>query len=396
MATRSMEQLKTSVSDRIKNLSREGRVAYLKRIVPLLDLTNLTSSATSSKIRELCKAARRYKTAAVCINPIYVKTARECLPKGGVKIASVAGGFPLSQTPIEIKEAEIHRAREDGADELDVVLNQGAFLSGDIPAVAAELRRMRAAAGTQTLKVILETCELQTPENIQLASRMAIAEGADFIKTSTGFGKHGATFEHVAIMLGVIAEESRLANGRKIVGMKPAGGVKTPDEALALMFLADEIVGSNWLTSELFRFGASSLLTAVSFELEQLIGYNPYTGEHTASLIGLPGPSFTMAFPELFPYVLPNGATAALMARELGRHVSAARANRDPGTRVNEMLRVARFLSAETGFNLGDSMKLLHQFSGSRRAEADVMKAALNLHTKEYDTPEGRRALLWG
>jgi deoxyribose-phosphate aldolase len=347
-------------------------------------LTNLSSSAKESDIKQLCGAAAKHKTAAVCVNPIHVETARETLPDdGSVKLASVAGGFPLSQTPLDIKTAEVTLVRESGADEIDVVVNQGAFISGDVAQVRDEIRAMRHAAGKLKLKVILETCELPDGVAIELASRVAIDEGADFIKTSTGFGKHGATFEHVAIMLGVIREIYN-ETGVKI-GMKPAGGMKSADDALTFAFLVEEVLGEEWLVKDLFRYGASSLLANLCKAIELYYGgQNPITGEQVDGLLGPMDlePSIEFEFPGLIPYERPDAAKASRMAHQLTKCLMEIGATGELWGEGWEVLRIARFLSAETGFSLDDSFELLNELVKTGGADycSIAWKMALATH----------------
>lgn len=365
-----VRSIKERVDKRVADLlkTRGGgreRAEYLRKCVRLIDLMNLKSAAYAKDIVDLCKMARRFRTAAVCVNPIYVKKAREALDEGRgnggeheVKLAAVAGGFPLSQTPIEIKVVEIERVREDGADEIDIVLNQGAFLSGDYETVRRELRAMREAAGETHLKVILENCELKDPKLIRLASEMAIEEGADFIKTSTGFGKYGSKFEDVVIMLMVIKEVYE-ASGKKI-GMKPAGGLATAEDALTYAFLVEDVLGKDWLNAELIRYGASSLLMALVNAIELYYGTNPDTGWKTDALLG-PGraePTIEHEFPCLIPWKRPDALMAGFMADQLIECIG--RTEQLPETaREMELLRIARFLSAEAFYSIDDAVELI-------------------------------------
>lgn len=255
---------KSLILARVRETKGAEKLRYLRQIIPLIDLTNVQSSATEKDIERLCRIARKHKTAAVCVNPAHVEIARRILQDTSVKVAAVAGGFPLGQIPLERKLAEIECVKMMGTDEVDVVINQGAILSGDIDAVRREFREMRSTAGLMTMKVILETGALKESSRIRLATQIAIEEGANFIKTSTGFSREGASFETVEIILKAIRE----AGGR--IGIKPSGGVKTIADALMYMFLVEQMAGREWITPSLFRYGASSLLRELVQETRRL------------------------------------------------------------------------------------------------------------------------------
>lgn len=235
----------------------------LARLVGLLDLTTLGATDTADDVRRLAaRAARPFPgrpglhCAAVCVWPNFAATARAALADSPVRVACVAAGFPFAQSPLAAKLAEVAAAVAAGADEIDVAIPRGTFLAGDHAALAAELRAIREACGPARLKVILETCDLPGEAAIRTACRLAVAAGADFLKTSTGKGARGATPADTRILL----EEARAATaatGRPI-GVKPAGGIRTTDQALAYLELADEFLGT--ATPDNFRLGASSLL----------------------------------------------------------------------------------------------------------------------------------------
>ena len=196
--------------------------------------------------------------AAICVYPNMVPIAAECLRDTSVELASVATAFPAGQLPLDIKVADVKRAVKFGATEIDMVIDRGAFHAGDYQKVFDEIVAVKAACGPAHLKVILETGELKTYDKVRLASWLAMEAGADFIKTSTGKVSPAATMPVTLVMLQAIADYYE-ATGKKI-GMKPAGGIKTAKQAIHYLCMVNETLGSKWLTPDLFRFGASSLL----------------------------------------------------------------------------------------------------------------------------------------
>lgn len=222
----------------------------------LLDLTNLRDDCTTDDIITLCKQAQGSggHTAAICIWPRFVAEARNILGSGQtVRIATVVN-FPSGDLPVETVVEETRKAIADGADEIDLVIPYRKFLKGDETAVSEMVRAVRTACPDHCLKVILETGELKESSLIRRASELAIAEGADFIKTSTGKTAVSATLEAADIMLQAIRDS------RKNVGFKPSGGISTVADADLYLRLAETIMGANWLMPSTFRFGASSLL----------------------------------------------------------------------------------------------------------------------------------------
>ena len=205
--------------------------------------------------------------AAVCVYPNLVPVARERLAGTGVKIASVATGFPSGQYPIELKLADVRSAVELGADEVDMVIDRGAFLSGRYAKVYDEIVRVKEACGEAHLKVILETGELGTYDNVRRASLLAIAGGADFIKTSTGKVNPAATLPVTLVMLEAIRDVYE-ETGRE-VGMKPAGGIRHAKQAVQYLVVLHETLGLDWMTPDRFRFGASSLLNDVLMQIRK-------------------------------------------------------------------------------------------------------------------------------
>jgi deoxyribose-phosphate aldolase len=214
--------------------------------------------------------------AAICVYPNLVSTAKRALAGSGVKVASVATAFPSGQSPLPVKLDDVRRAVAFGADEIDMVIDRGAMLSGDYSKVFDEIAATKEACGAAHLKVILETGELGSYDTVRKASEIGIAAGGDFIKTSTGKVVPAATPGVTLVMLEAIRDHF-YAKGRKI-GMKPAGGVRTAKQALHYLVLVKETLGDAWLAPDLFRFGASALLNDVLMQLEK-----ERTGAYAAS-----------------------------------------------------------------------------------------------------------------
>lgn len=240
----------------------------LRSILSFLDFTSLEGSDNHEKINLFCRKALSFRDqglpapAAICVYPPFIGTARKVLNGTGIRIATTAAAFPSGQLPLSLKLGEIRYAVEEGADEIDVVISRGTFLEGNFREFRYELDSMRAAATGKTLKVILETGELKTFENIARASELAILAGADFIKTSTGKSVPAATPEAVFVMANVI-NQHYLRTGKKI-GIKPAGGIADPESALYYFYIVKEIAGESWLTPDLFRIGASRLADQIT------------------------------------------------------------------------------------------------------------------------------------
>lgn len=234
----------------------------LKTCLGLIDLTSLEGRDTAEDIRRLCEKALRYKVSAVCVYPTLVRIAKKELEGSGIKVASVAGGFPSGKTSLDIKEQETKFALDEGADEIDMVIDRGKFLEREYQYTSDEIASLKSLCGKRALKVILETGELKTTESIARASGIAIKAGADFIKTSTGKIPVGATPEAVIAMLGEILSTFE-KTGRR-VGIKPSGGIPDAPTAALYFFLVREVLGQEWLTPSMFRFGASRLADALS------------------------------------------------------------------------------------------------------------------------------------
>ena len=251
-----------------RSIKKGAKVFGLKLAVSMLDLTTLEGKDTPGKIESLCRKAVRPHddpevppVAAVCVYPAMVRHARRALGADTpVRIASVATAFPSGQMPLKTRLAEVRAAGADGADEIDMVINRGAFLAGEFQRVQDEIAAVVEACGDAALKVILETSDLETYDNIRAASFLAmrVLRAGDFIKTSTGKTTANATLGNNQVMLEAI-RDFYLATGIPI-GMKPAGGIRAAKHALQFLIAVKETLGDAWLTNERYRFGASSLL----------------------------------------------------------------------------------------------------------------------------------------
>jgi deoxyribose-phosphate aldolase len=260
---------------RKRSIKKASKLWALDLVIRMIDLTTLEGKDTPGKIRALCAKAMHPQpgdasipsVAAVCVYPALVRDAKEALRGSTVRVASVATGFPSGQTFREIKIAETRLAVEAGADEVDMVIDRNAFLAGDYQAAFDEIVAVKEAASPAHLKVILETGELETYDNVRRASVLAMAAGADFIKTSTGKISPAATLPVALVMLEAIRDFDR-QTGRE-VGMKPAGGIRTAKDAIAHLVVLYETLGPRWMTPERYRFGASSLLNDVLMQIEK-------------------------------------------------------------------------------------------------------------------------------
>lgn len=258
-----------------RSIKKSAKRAGLNLAITMVDLTTLAGMDTPGKVRMLCRKARlpsqtldTPKVAAVCVYPSMVPVAVEELEGTGINIASVATYFPSGQSSLEGRLADTKEAVEAGANEIDMVINRGAFLAGEYGRVFDEICAVREACGDAHLKVILETGELQTYDNVRLASQIAIDAGAHFIKTSTGKVKPAATMPVTLVMLQTIRDHF-LKTG-EMVGMKPAGGIRDSKLALRYLAMVKETLGDAWLSNDWFRFGASSLLNDLLMQLEKL------------------------------------------------------------------------------------------------------------------------------
>jgi deoxyribose-phosphate aldolase len=216
--------------------------------------------------------------AAVCVYPNLVRPAKKFLGDSGVKVASVATGFPSGLMPLRLRLEEVRSAARDGADEIDMVIDRGVFLSGNHKRTADEIAAIKEACGDAHLKVILETGELNTYDNVRIASEIAMRNGADFIKTSTGKVSPAATMPVTLVMLEAIRDYFYETGIR--IGMKPAGGIRTAKQALAYLVMVKETLGDDWLTPDLFRFGASTLVNDVLMQIVKTVDGNYQSSDY--------------------------------------------------------------------------------------------------------------------
>lgn len=248
-----------------RSIKKESKVQGLKLALSMIDLTTLEGKDSEGKVIQLCsKAKQPYapmpdlpKVAAICVYPNMVATAKKALKGSNINVASVATSFPSGMAKREVKIDDTKFAVEQGADEVDMVISRGEFLKGNYNFVFDEIAAIKEACGDAHLKVILETGELETYENVRKASDIAMHAGADFIKTSTGKVSPAATQPVTLVMLEAIRDFYRETG--KMIGMKPAGGIRKAKQALQYLVLVKETLGSDWLTPKYFRFGASSL-----------------------------------------------------------------------------------------------------------------------------------------
>ncbi|MDO9512439.1 MAG: deoxyribose-phosphate aldolase [Bacteroidales bacterium] len=241
----------------------------LRFLVSIIDLTTLNGNDTADSVEKICQRALAVKNdalsipsvAAVCIYPTYVHQAKKWLAGSEIKLASVAGAFPSGQSPLHIKVAEVAWTVDQGANEIDMVISRGKLIEGNDEEVFDEIKAIREACESAHMKAILETGELNDSALIRYASELAILAGADFIKTSTGKSNPAATPEAMLIMCETIREYFDKTGIR--IGIKPAGGIATIQEAVKYVRIVEEVLGKEWLNPELFRIGASRLLDEV-------------------------------------------------------------------------------------------------------------------------------------
>ncbi len=272
-----------------RSIKAATKLAGLKMVVSMMDLTTLEGRDTPGKIAFLCRKAiqpidARFgvpSCAAVCVYPNFVRAAKMFTGGSGVKVAAVSTAFPSGQMPLSTRLDETRFARDEGADEIDMVIDRGAFLAGEHARVADEIAAVKEACGGAHLKVILETGELGSYDDVRLASDLAMRAGADFIKTSTGKVQPAATLPVTLVMLEAIRDYF-YETGRRI-GMKPAGGIKSAKESLAYLVMLAETLGDDWLTPDLFRFGASTLANDVLMQIARIADGN-YQGADYFSL----------------------------------------------------------------------------------------------------------------
>ncbi len=269
---------KVGVEERVarfqtRSIKNEAKKQGLLMVLNMIDLTTLEGKDTPGKVQQMCYKAQHLHdvypglptVAAVCVYPSMVSVARKALGNSPVKVASVSTAFPSGQSTREIKISDTKYAVEQGADEIDMVISRGQFLAGEYGFVFDEIAAIKEACGKARLKVILETGELCTLDNVRIASDIAIHAGADFIKTSTGKIQPAATMQVTYTML--MAIKDYYDQTGKMIGMKPAGGISTAKLALHNLVMVKEILGNQWLSNDWFRFGASSLANDVLMQL---------------------------------------------------------------------------------------------------------------------------------
>lgn len=262
-----------------RSIKGAAKIQGLRLALSMIDLTTLEGKDTPAKVRQLCFKAQHLHdqatdlptVAAVCVYPTMVGVAKKALGNSDIKVASVSTAFPSGQAPFEVKKLDTQYALDNGADEIDMVVSRGRFLSGDYQFVYDEIAAIKEMCNTARLKVIFETGELDSLDQVRKISDLAIAAGADFIKTSTGKIQPAATFPVVLTMLGAIKDHFDKTG--QMVGMKPAGGISSSKLALQHLLLVKEVLGEAWLSNEWYRFGASSLANDLLMQYQkQLTG----------------------------------------------------------------------------------------------------------------------------
>lgn len=269
---------KVGVEERVarfqtRSIKNEAKMQGLKMVLNMIDLTTLEGKDTPGKVRQLCYKGQHLHdlhpglptVAAICVYPSMVAEAKKAVGDSGVKIASVSTAFPSGQAPMSIKISDTLYAVEHGADEIDMVISRGKFLAGDYNFVFDEIAAIKDACGKARLKVILETGELASLDQVRRASDIAMYAGADFIKTSTGKIQPAATMQVTYTMLCAIKDFYRTTGVK--VGMKPAGGISNSKLALHNLVMVKETLGNDWLNNNWFRFGASSLANDVLMQI---------------------------------------------------------------------------------------------------------------------------------
>lgn len=256
-----------------RSIKKSAKVAGLKLALNMIDLTTLEGKDTEGKVKQMCYKAMHLHdhlpglptVAAVCVYPTMVRIAKKALGDSGIKVASVATAFPSGQSTPDVKLADTRFAVSEGADEVDMVISRGEFLTGNYQFVFDEIAAIKEACGSARLKVILETGELSTLDNVRRASEIAMRAGADFIKTSTGKVSPAATPQVTLVMLQAIRDYYYETG--VMIGMKPAGGISTAKAALQNLVMVKETLGAAWLSNHWFRFGASSLANDILMQL---------------------------------------------------------------------------------------------------------------------------------
>lgn len=272
---------KVGVEERVarfqtRSIKNESKIQGLKMVLNMIDLTTLEGKDSPGKVKQMCYKAKHLHdiyeglptVAAVCVYPSMVKIAKEALGDTEVKVASVSTAFPSGQASLQIKIDDTKLAIDHGADEIDMVISRGKFLSGEYQYVFDEIATIKEVCGKARLKVILETGELSTLDNVRMASEIAMYAGADFIKTSTGKIQPAATMQVTFTMLNAIKDYYDKTG--IMIGMKPAGGISTSKLALHNLVMVNEVLGPKWLNNEWFRFGASSLANDVLMQIMKM------------------------------------------------------------------------------------------------------------------------------
>ncbi|MDA9705774.1 deoxyribose-phosphate aldolase [Acidimicrobiaceae bacterium] len=259
-----------------RSIKRESKLDALEKIVSMCDLTTLEGEDTEGKIIQMSSKAispdpnddNVPSAAAVCVYPALVSTAKKIVKDSNVNVASVSSYFPSGQAPIESKISDTQFAIDEGADEIDIVINRKAFFEGDYKKVYEEIKALKDVCGEIHLKTILEIGELKTYENIKKASVIALCAGSDFIKTSTGKISNGSSREACLIMARTVREFESYGYGMR--GIKVAGGIRDAKDAIRYLVIINEELGGSWLSADYFRFGASSLLDDVLKQIKKL------------------------------------------------------------------------------------------------------------------------------
>lgn len=269
------KEIQNRIQEILKNeLPKADRQDLLRKALGFIDLTTLEGEDHDEKVVNLCKKGIAYKdeaknipaVAAICVYPPFAKIVKETVGEHGIRTACVAGAFPAGQSPIEIKVAEVKYTVDQGADDIDMVISRGKFLEGKYEEIGQEVAAIKEACGNAHLKVILETGELKTVENIRKASEISINYGGDFIKTSTGKIPVAATLEASVVMMDTIKEYYEQTG--KMIGFKPAGGIADADQAVEYLVVLQSILGEKWMDKEYFRIGASRLADKIHAEIK--------------------------------------------------------------------------------------------------------------------------------
>ena len=259
-----------------RSIKTTAKAWAIDTAISMIDLTTLEGADTVGKVRSLCAKARvpdpldptTPSPAAICVYGDMVATAKQALGDSGIHVAAVATAFPSGRASMDVKLADTRAAVEAGADEIDMVIDRGAFLSGDYLTVFSQIAEVKQACGEAHLKVIMETGELVTYDNVRRASYLSMLAGGDFIKTSTGKVSPAATLPVTLLMLEAVRDWRELTGVQ--VGVKPAGGIRTSKDAIKYLVVVNEIAGDDWMTPEWFRFGASSLLNDLLLQRQKL------------------------------------------------------------------------------------------------------------------------------